>query len=57
MAINKTELEKLLNDQGIGARTKKKILAGLDAPAEAASPRTSTGHGAAAPDQTMVPSM
>lgn len=57
MAINKGELEALLDKQGVGSRTKKKILSGLDDSTPAAKPRTTTGHGAAAPDLTEVPSM
>ena len=57
MAINKAELEALLNKQGIGNRTKKKILDGLGDTPTPAKARTTSGHGAAAPDLTEVPSM
>lgn len=56
MAIDKAELESLLDRQGVGSRTKKKILQGLD-PSQAAAPRTSAGHGAAGVDETVVPSI
>jgi len=58
MAIDKTELAAHLDKIGVGKRTRKKILDGLDpGSAETSTRRTSSGHGAAAPDLTEVPSM
>lgn len=57
MAINKDELKAVMDRKGIGGRTQKKILDGLDETVATPQTRTSSGHGAAAPDLTEVPSM
>lgn len=60
MAVDGQELEGLMEQAGLGDRTRKKLRAanGSDAPASSASsPSRTRGHGASSEDRSLIPSI
>ncbi|HBE90507.1 MAG TPA: hypothetical protein DDW41_04840 [Candidatus Andersenbacteria bacterium] len=59
LAINRGELEQLIDNAGLGSRSRQKLLTALEGPREQpkARGRKSKGHGAPAPDRRPVPTI
>lgn len=54
MAMNREELKKLLDETGVSAEAKAKVMKGFDERNSSSSSSTARGHGAPAPDTTEV---